>query len=120
MLNKLEYPSRLILVLIRLDANDILSKLNTLYSGDTEYNTLYLNISKILDKFKSAILSEGSSLKFTQDSELLNTISKIVVDKNLISEPMLKENRVFNTDTEKFIINTINTNRIDSLAIFNN
>jgi hypothetical protein len=132
MLIKLEYPSKLILMLMRADGNEILNKINEMYHIEESHNTtdawnsyyiLYHSLCKILDKFKTAILAEGSSLKFSQDSELLNIINKIVVDKNNLSMTdlcQMKENKVFNTDTEKFIILTINQYDPENSEIFNN
>lgn len=82
MLYKLEYPGKLILMLLRADGNEVLNKINENYhifketnkSCDNttwnDYFILYENLCKVLDKFKTAILAESSSLKFSQDSEV--------------------------------------------------
>ncbi len=81
LLNKLEYPSKLILLLLRADGNETLNRINESYHIFKEnhpnceevwenYFSLYDNLCKILDKFKTAAISEGLSLKFSQDAEV--------------------------------------------------
>jgi hypothetical protein len=84
LLYNLEYPGKLILMLLRADGNETFNKINESYHIYKETNKgcdnttwdsyfiLYENICKVLDKFKTAILAEGSSLKFSQDSEVIH------------------------------------------------
>jgi hypothetical protein len=84
-LNNIEYPARLVLVLLRADGNEVLNKINEKYhifyktfceNDDkvkpswNEYFSLYESLCKILDKFKMVIKEEGSSIKFSRDNEV--------------------------------------------------
>ena len=82
LLNNLEYPADLLLILLRADGHDILNKINEKfhisyknYNCDAveiwnRYFLLYEIICKVLDKFKSIIILEGLNLKFSQDTEV--------------------------------------------------
>ena len=93
LLNNLEYPANLLLIILRADGNEILNKINEKFhifyktNLDTDldaqeswdkYFILYENICKILEKFKTIINIEGLNLKFSQDIEvfILKTVIK--------------------------------------------
>ena len=93
LLNNLEYPANLLLIILRADGNEILNKINEKFhifyithlqtdpdalESWNKYFTLYENICKILEKFKTMIHTEGLNLKFSQDTEvfILKTVIK--------------------------------------------
>ena len=74
-----------------------------------EYSILFEKIQRIIDKFKFRIENEGANIKFTQNTEILKIINKISINKNEIEyQKQFKENIVFNCETEKHIILSIN------------
>lgn len=115
----IEFPSNLILFVLKqnnmlMNIDEQIRKFNennpSIMSDREfrEYCEVFGKIQKIMNKFKTRIELEGANIRFTQNTEILKIINKISISKNEIEyQKKFKENKIFNTDTEKHIILTV-------------
>lgn len=133
-LKNIEFPSNLVLSLLKFEDHivKINEKYKTFYDKNDESTTtdqwnnfffFYGKLTEILNKFKKNIKEEGANVRFTQNFELLKIINKISIEKLFqgeenICENKLKKNKIFGTETEKFVILTINSFENSNIKIF--